>query len=458
MTDSFTTYCGLAMTLAATLAWLNYLRRPRSMLLDPTSMGWFGMVVWVGLATCLLGLFEPGRKYRDGAQQAVLLLVMGLCGYAIGMAWSSSHRVLARWLPTPKDSLSVPSVWCILLISFGISVAASGYAYTHPYRDPSEQRIIGAFISTGLGAAGVLSILLITAYRRAYFSMLVGLLLFVAVMGLLYYFSFSRRPIPGLVGGLIAMVYHYRFRKRALGTRILFLGGSAVGLGLLILLLTATRSERFGEGRAQGMFSRETQGSVFGGMTVNIHALEYSVLSYPEQHAYLMGSGLAPMFVWYIPRSYWPDKPMPSGGVISYQFTHSKKYSIANTLIGEAFINFGWIGTPIFMILAGMVVGAVNKKLHDHQHNLTLWVAWFAIVPDWISEWRGDLMTMTIQPFMRLALFLGMAWLLAKVFPQAARLRTGALEAAPEGGDAPVRGDQRPSAGAYAAGPAPGWR
>jgi oligosaccharide repeat unit polymerase len=455
--DHFTIFSGIALTVVATLAWLNYLRKPRAMLLDATSMGWFGVVIWVGLATFLIGLFEPGRKYRDGAHGAILLFVLGLLGYAVGVAWSSSHRVVARLLPTPKDTLSVPSVWCILLISFALSVAASAYMMTHPWLARPEQRIVGAFMSTGLGSAGVLAILLITAYRRAYFSMLSGVLVLAAVMALLYYFSFSRRPIPGLAGALIAMVYHFRFRQRPLGTRILFLGAAASGLVLLILLLTATRSERFGEGRAHGLFSRENQGSLFGGMTVNVHALEYSTLTYPENHPYLMGSGLVPMFVWYIPRSYWPDKPVPSGGVISYQFLHSKKHSIANTLIGEAFINFGWIGTPIFMVLAGIVVGAVNHKLHQEQQNLTLWVAWFTIVPDWISEWRGDLMTMTIQPFLRLALFLTMAWLLGKVFPQAPRLQTSDLEGVRPDGAGPSSTDEAPgSGGGYVANPAAG--
>jgi uncharacterized SAM-binding protein YcdF (DUF218 family) len=107
------------------------------------------------------------------------------------------------------------------------------------------------------------------------------------------------------------------------------------------------------------------------------------------------------------------------------------------------------------MVVAGIMVGGLNRKLRDNQYNLTAWVAWFAVLPDFTSEWRGDLTSMTVQPVVRVALFLFMAWLLAHLFPRARRLRTADLEyglaepyAAPAGNEsrAPAADASRPGA------------
>lgn len=40
-----------------------------------------------------------------------------------------------------------------------------------------------------------------------------------------------------------------------------------------------------------------------------------------------------------------------------------------------------------------------------------------------MGEWRGDLTSMTVQGFLRVVFFLGMAWLLGKAFPKAEPMR-----------------------------------
>jgi hypothetical protein len=100
------------------------------------------------------------------------------------------------------------------------------------------------------------------------------------------------------------------------------------------------------------------------------------------------------------------------------QYLHTREATVANTIFGELYQNFGFMGVVLGMLLIGMIVAALNKKLHDNLDNLTVWAAWFIVVPDIMTEWRGDLTAMTVQALLRVALFLGLAWVLAKIAPR----------------------------------------
>lgn len=418
----------MLLTLVGVIAWLLYIRRPQAMLLDAISMAWVGFIIWIGLAVFFNGWLQPGRKYREGREEAVLLIVLGLIGYIIGLGWKPAHGALCRMIPTPKDNLTVTAVWCMLVLCIAAAIGGIWWLRTARF-SPALFPIATSMASSGMTGAGVLAVLLITAFRGNYASKLFGLLILAAVTILMYVTFWSRRPLPGLLGGMIALYYHLRVRHKPFGTRALYLGGSAAALFLGLLLLTATRGTRFYE-RTRTLSAGQAQLAIAGGMTVNIHCLEMTVLKYPSQYPFLHGTGLLPLLVWPIPRAIWPDKPMPTGGVISYQYTHTRNWSVPNTLIGEGFANFGWVGTPIFMVAAGVIVGGINRKLRENQYNLTAWVAWLAILPDFTTEWRGDLTSMTVQPVTRVALFLFMAWLLALLFPRARRME--AAEFAPD--------------------------
>lgn len=76
------------------------------------------------------------------------------------------------------------------------------------------------------------------------------------------------------------------------------------------------------------------------------------IVTYGEQ---LMG----PLF-FYIPRSYWPEKPVGSGTLLANTLglPHS---NIAMPYIGEGYINFGVLGVAIFMFLLGVVVSMLDR-------------------------------------------------------------------------------------------------
>lgn len=411
--DFFMVMSGVLLTGVALVAWFICLTRPKALLLDPISLGWGGFIGFVALAILMLGWFEPFRNFADGKYQVVGLVTVGLFGYIGGLLCSGTHRKLSNLVPTPRDTLNLPMVWTLLAIS--ILLYIGGILATMVY--PEELlRVPLAFASAGLGAAGVLSVLLMTAFKSDTVNKVLGAFFFLAVIIVLSYTQFSRRPVPGLLGALVAMMYHLHVRHKTMFIRLSFLGGSFLAIILVIFFLTATRGARIKGTDKLGTFSAKTQTSFIGGITVNVNAFEFCTITYPEYYPYLYGSGMLPVLVWPIPRAIWPEKPIPTGGVISPQYTGKDSYSVANTFFGEAFCNFGVIGVPVCLFIVGIIVGTMAHKLRSDPDNLTLWVAWFTVAPDFVGEWRGDLTSMTVQAIVRVSFFLFMTWLLGKFF------------------------------------------
>ncbi|MCA9242779.1 MAG: oligosaccharide repeat unit polymerase, partial [Phycisphaerales bacterium] len=375
-------------------------------------------ILWIGLGFIGVGQ-NMFRSWEEGKEAAAMVVAIGVIAFAIGLCCSGVHRALARLAPVPRDTLSVPIVWTLLVIS--VAMFAFGYGIA-PHISPQLIRIAGALVGAGLGAAGVLSILLMTAFRGAILSKLLGVVMLTLVIGSMAFLLFSRRPIPGLLGALVGVVYHIHVRHRSLGTRLVFLGSSAGVVVIAVLFLTAFRGFLV-KGSSSRVSSESTARSLIGGVTINIEVLEFVTVTYGTDYDYLNGSGMVPAVLWWIPRAAWPGKPIPSGGIVSDQYTGGKSFSVASTIFGEVYQNFGLPGIPVWMFIFGILVGTITRILRDNEHNLTLWVAWFIVIPDFIGEWRGDLTSMSVQGFLRVAFFLAATWALGKAFPKAAPMR-----------------------------------
>jgi hypothetical protein len=147
---------------------------------------------------------------------------------------------------------------------------------------------------------------------------------------------------------------------------------------------------------------------------------ELAVATYPEHRPYLYGSGYVPGILFWIPRSIFPSKPISTGAVITrlYYATDNPSNNVALTFIGEAYVNFGWVGATLIMFLAGKIVRALNTYMRDESHNAPVWLAWLMVSPDFATEWRGDFASMTVQALMRVIIFLGMVWISGKLLRQ----------------------------------------
>ena len=189
---------------------------------------------------------------------------------------------------------------------------------------------------------------------------------------------------------------------------------------LLLGYLSSTRAHRF-YGHAykapKNIFSKVMLERFMAGITINYITYEFALESFPKTHDYLYGSGYVTAFVFFIPRSIWPSKPIATGNFVSRLYY--KTDNLPNTLglppPGELYVNFGLLGIVIGMFVGGKLVRILNTYLQNHSHNHVLWLAWLMIIPDFAAEWRGDFTSMTVQPFLRVSVFLGLTWLVGRI-------------------------------------------
>jgi predicted small integral membrane protein len=93
----------------------------------------------------------------------------------------------------------------------------------------------------------------------------------------------------------------------------------------------------------------------------HIHSLTPSVVPYQfgETYSYFL--------VAFIPRILWPDKPLTGNANAFYAVTYgitdeegAKRTTFGVSFLGEAFINFGWFGVLLIMLLQGMIISLLQ--------------------------------------------------------------------------------------------------
>ena len=217
----------------------------------------------------------------------------------------------------------------------------------------------------------------------------------------------------------LAFFYREKVIRRPLAVRLAFLG-VILGSGLVLgQVLAATRGARLGIVNEQGdAFGNAALRQFMGGIQINWVVYEYIIDQFPESRPYLMGSGYVPAFLFWIPRSIWPDKPDASGWVITQMYYNESRpeNNLAPIFIGEAYCNFGVLGVVVVLFITGKFVRLLNTYLVTNSHNQVLWLAWLLASPDFASEWRGDFTSMTVQGLLRVIVFLGLALLMGTLF------------------------------------------
>jgi hypothetical protein len=93
----------------------------------------------------------------------------------------------------------------------------------------------------------------------------------------------------------------------------------------------------------------------------HIHSMTPSVIPYQNGETYSY------FLVAFIPRVLWPDKPVAGNANIFYAVTYgitteegSKTTTFGVSVLGEAFINFGWYGVVLIMLLQGLIISVLE--------------------------------------------------------------------------------------------------
>ena len=106
------------------------------------------------------------------------------------------------------------------------------------------------------------------------------------------------------------------------------------------------------------------------------------------------GKQLLGVFLFFVPRSIWPNKPVGSGAFVAQsQFEFS---NVSMPFWGEGYINFGWFGVIVFTIILVWISASLDSKYwcHKHSYHISVKDGYYLIVlSSIIFLLRGDLMS-----------------------------------------------------------------
>lgn len=91
----------------------------------------------------------------------------------------------------------------------------------------------------------------------------------------------------------------------------------------------------------------------------------------PSEVPYTYGSTYFLWIISPIPRSVWPDKPVVRiGGLLgSAVYGTRDSNGIPPGFVGEAYLNFGWLGIPLVSLLFGAGIRQFYEKIGKHSYN-----------------------------------------------------------------------------------------
>lgn len=435
---------GIILLIYAIVMGAIYLINERGSILDPMAISWAGHALYIGGAMILTAIFRGERGRDDVSFTCALLMVVGTFMYTIGV-YLGKQKALARFIPTPRGSLSDAQIWFMWTVSITVFGLCFALLQIAPMAFPALLNPLKGTIDGTMGAAALLSVMVIVGYRGRIGTKLVMGATLIATSALFLAWSWSRRPLVGVLIAAGAYFYRSKIAHRSANVRLLFLGSLIIGATLLLLFLGATRGRRFyGDvGGNYEVLSAENFKDFVGGITINYEVAEFAVVQVPASHPYLWGSGFVPAFTFLIPRAIWPEKPVSTGFYLTTIWYHTNKpdNNLAQTIVAEWYTNFGYIGVVLGMLLIGILVRAFNTFMRRETNNNVLWPAWLLIMPDFATEWRGDFTSMTVQAFFRISVFIILAWVAGKFAASSA----GTMPSVPALGGPGGRGTQLPA-------------
>lgn len=106
-----------------------------------------------------------------------------------------------------------------------------------------------------------------------------------------------------------------------------------------------------------------------------------------------MGRQILGTVFFFIPRSIWSSKPIGSGHLVAEQFGYTFS-NISMNFFGEGYINFGFLGIAIFVILLAFVNCKLDKAFwRNSQGDIALSTFYFLFLGMEFFILRGDLMS-----------------------------------------------------------------
>lgn len=169
--------------------------------------------------------------------------------------------------------------------------------------------------------------------------------------------SMARFNVAAVYLGLALFACPMFSRKRGLFAFVLI-------LGFLVAYPLFNTFKYIGEAASPGeVFEMITSSMTAGYTSGNYDAFSvmFWCFDYVEKYGLTHGSQLLGALLFFIPRSIWPAKPVPSGELV-FSALHFHFTDIAFPLPFEGYLNFGFVGIILFAFAYGMVVNRVDAR------------------------------------------------------------------------------------------------
>ncbi len=177
-----------------------------------------------------------------------------------------------------------------------------------------------------------------------------GLLFVVLLMGCIAHFPTA---IPRYwlatfyLGAMLVFLKEYLKKHQQLFET--FLLGSTILLFPILSIVRFSRSEiKSTFGSIQDVFSYSFLGGDF-----DAYSSLCSTINYVHSQGITWGKQLATVLLFFVPRSIWPSKSVGSGALVN-KLEHSDFTNFSSTFIAEGYINFGILGSILF--IAGLAL------------------------------------------------------------------------------------------------------
>jgi hypothetical protein len=113
---------------------------------------------------------------------------------------------------------------------------------------------------------------------------------------------------------------------------------------------------------------------------------------FPAHMDYLSGYSFYGIVVNVVPRSWWWQKPIGVGKLASILYDHNPNSSIALSLPGELYANFGTLGSAVGMLLFGLLAGMAYRWYAGRRGEPCALVVYIQLVLAAMGIVRGDIL------------------------------------------------------------------
>lgn len=333
------------------------------------------------------GLFNLSEAHPADIAHAQLVALLGLLSLLLGF-YSPFGRIAVSPIPKPTRDWTPRATLTIAVVTIGLGwlVYLPGQLGLIPSWAGS-----GALGSVATGSYFGLALLTLAWLRHRSRSAVLLLMLIVPLSMALNFFTGSKRAVltPPFMIALAYVVYERRIRKKWL----------VGGLAMLIVLYPFAQFYReiAQTTRTSGMrtffqhpaaimeslsqFGKSANLSDYlstglqstGKRLDSLGVLEVIVKDTPERVPYQGGWTIGLIFLSYVPRIVWPNKPGLTIGTWVMQHYGSAldlQTNLGPTWIGELFFNWGYLGVAGGMLLLGILFRTFQERLFGWQASV----------------------------------------------------------------------------------------